>query len=63
MSKQRPIDTNLIVRYPVQDHDKHAGATGRLFDACDRGDLVIMVFWQSVCLCSMNCCLCVAQGL
>ena len=43
MSKQRLIDTNLIVRYLVQDHDKHAKAAGRLFDACDRGDLVIVV--------------------
>ena len=43
MSKQRLIDTNLIVRYLVQDHDKHARAAGRLFDACDRGDVVIVV--------------------
>jgi len=25
-------------RYLVQDHDKHARAAGKLFDACDRGD-------------------------
>lgn len=43
MSKRRLIDTNLIVRYLVQDHDKHAKAAGRLFDACDRGDVVILV--------------------
>jgi len=43
VSKQRLIDTNLIVRYLVQDHDKHARAAERLFDACDRGDLVIVV--------------------
>jgi len=43
VSKQRLIDTNLIVRYLVQDHDKHARAVGRLFDACDRGDVVIVV--------------------
>lgn len=43
MSKQRLVDTNLIVRYLVQDHEKHAGAAGKLFDACDRGDLVIVV--------------------
>ena len=43
MSKQRLLDTNLIVRYLVQDHEKHARAAGRLFDACDRGDLVIVV--------------------
>jgi len=43
VSKQRLIDTNLIVRYLVQDHDKHAKAAGRLFDACDRGDVLIVV--------------------
>jgi len=43
VSKRRLIDTNLIVRYLVQDHDKHAKAAGRLFDACDRGDVVILV--------------------
>ena len=43
MSKQRLIDTNLIVRYLVQDHDKHARAAGRVFDACDRGDMVVVV--------------------
>ena len=43
MSKQRLIDPNLIVRYLVQDHDKHARAAGRLFDACDRGEVVIVV--------------------
>lgn len=43
MSKPRLVDTNLIIRYLVQDHDKHARAAGKLFDACDRGDLVIVV--------------------
>ena len=43
MSKQRIVDTNLIVRYLVQDHKKHARVAGKLFDACDRGDVVIMV--------------------
>jgi predicted nucleic acid-binding protein len=43
VSKRRLVDTNLIVRYLVQDHDKHAKAAGKLFDACDRGDLVIVV--------------------
>src|SRR5262249_56646596 len=41
--KQRLVDTNVIVRYLVQDHEKHARAAGKLFDACDRGDLVIVV--------------------
>jgi predicted nucleic acid-binding protein len=43
VSKRRLVDTNLIVRYLVQDHDKHAKAAGKLFDACDRGDVVIVV--------------------
>ena len=43
MSQQRLVDTNLIVRYLVQDHDKHARAAGKLFDACDRGDVGIVV--------------------
>ena len=43
MSKRRLVDTNLIVRYLVQDHEKHAKAAGRLIDACDRGDVVIVV--------------------
>ena len=43
MSQRRLVDTNLIVRYLVQDHDKHAKAAGKLYDACDRGDLVIVV--------------------
>ena len=43
MSERRLVDTNLIVRYLVQDHEKHAKAAGRLFDACDRGDVVIVV--------------------
>ena len=43
MSKRRLVDTNLIVRYLVQDNEKHARAAGRLFDACDRGDVVIVL--------------------
>jgi predicted nucleic acid-binding protein len=43
VSKRRLVDTNLIVRYLVQDHERHAKAAGRLFDACDRGDVVIVV--------------------
>ena len=43
MSKRKLVDTNLIVRYLVQDHEKHARAAGKLFDACDRGDAVIVV--------------------
>jgi len=43
VSKRRLVDTNLIVRYLVQDHEKHVKAAGRLFEASDRGDLVIVV--------------------
>lgn len=43
MSKRRLIDTNLIIRYLVQDHEKHARAAGRLFEACDRGDVVLVI--------------------
>ncbi len=43
MSERRLVDSNLIVRYLVQDHERHARAAGKLFDACDRGDLVIVV--------------------
>lgn len=43
MSKQRLVDTNLIVRYLAQDHERHARAAGKLFDACDRGDVVIVI--------------------
>ncbi len=42
-STRKLIDTNLIVRYLVQDHEKHAKAAGKLFDACDRGEVVIVV--------------------
>jgi len=43
VSKRRLIDTNLIVRYLAQDHEKHAKAAEKLFDACDRGELIIVV--------------------
>ena len=43
ISKRKLVDTNLIVRYLVQDHEKHAKAAGKLFDACDRGEVVIVV--------------------
>ena len=43
MGKRRLVDTNLIVRHLVQDHEKHAKAAGRLFEACDRGELIIVL--------------------
>jgi predicted nucleic acid-binding protein len=43
MSQRRLLDTNLIVRHLVQDHEKHARAAGKLFDACDRGQVILVV--------------------
>ena len=43
MSKRRLVDTNLIVRYLVPDHERHAKAAEKLFDACDRGDVMVVV--------------------
>ena len=43
MSRRRLLGTNLIVRYLVQDHEKHAKAAGKLFDACDRGEVVVVI--------------------
>lgn len=43
MNQRRLVDTNLIIRYLVQDHEKHARAAEKLFEACDRGELVIVI--------------------
>jgi predicted nucleic-acid-binding protein len=43
VSKRKLVDTHLIVRCLVQDHENHAKAAGRLFDACDRGEVVIVL--------------------
>jgi predicted nucleic-acid-binding protein len=43
VSRRRLVDTNLIVRYLVQDDEKLAKAAGKLFEACDRGDVVIVL--------------------
>jgi predicted nucleic-acid-binding protein len=43
VTKRRLIDTNLIVRYLVQDQETHARAAEKLFAACDRGALVLVV--------------------
>ena len=43
MSKRKLIDTNLIVRHLVQDNEKQASIAGKLFDACDRGQVAIVV--------------------
>jgi predicted nucleic acid-binding protein len=50
MSK-RLVDTNLIIRYLVQDHERHAKAAGGLFEACDRGDVVLVVLPEVVAEC------------
>jgi predicted nucleic acid-binding protein len=43
MSKRRLIDTNLIIRYLVQDNPRHAKVAAALFEACDRGDLTLVL--------------------
>jgi predicted nucleic acid-binding protein len=43
VSKRKLVDTNLIVRFLVHDQEKHAKAAGRLFEACDRGEIVVVV--------------------
>jgi predicted nucleic acid-binding protein len=43
MSKRRLIDTNLVIRHLVQDHEKHAAVAEKLFAACDRGEIIIVV--------------------
>lgn len=40
---RRLIDTNLIVRHLVQDHDQHAKAAAKLFDSCDRGMIALVL--------------------
>lgn len=41
MSGRRLVDTNLIVRHLTQDQAKHAAVAGKLFAACDRGELTL----------------------
>lgn len=43
MSGRRLVDTNLVVRHLTQDHPAHAEVAGRLFAACDRGDLTLVL--------------------
>ncbi len=43
MSDRRLLDTNLIIRFLVQDHEKHATAAARLFDACDAGEVTLTI--------------------
>jgi predicted nucleic-acid-binding protein len=43
VSERRLLDTNVIVRYLVQDHERQARAAGKLFEACDRGEIVLVI--------------------
>ncbi|MBL8821728.1 MAG: PIN domain-containing protein [Planctomycetia bacterium] len=43
MSQRRLVDTNVIVRYLVQDHPRHAKVANQLFEACDRQELVLVI--------------------
>jgi predicted nucleic-acid-binding protein len=43
MSALRLADTNLIVRHLTQDNPKQAQIAGKVFAACDRGDLVLVI--------------------
>ena len=43
MSKRRLVDTNLIVRHLVRDNLEHVRIAARLFTACDRGELVLVL--------------------
>jgi len=44
MTDRRLLDTNLIIRHLVQDDVKHARIAGRLFEACDREEISLVVF-------------------
>jgi predicted nucleic-acid-binding protein len=39
----RLIDTNLIIRYLVQDHPQHSQTAAKLFEACDQGLLTLVI--------------------
>ena len=43
MSKRTLVDTNLIIRHLVQDDDEQAKNAAKLFDAGDRGEIVIVL--------------------
>ena len=43
MSERRLIDTNLIIRHLVQDNEKQAKAAEKLFIACDRGEITVLL--------------------
>jgi predicted nucleic-acid-binding protein len=43
MSDRRLADTNLIIRFLVEDHAKHAQVAAGLFAAADRSEIVLAV--------------------
>jgi predicted nucleic acid-binding protein len=43
MTERRLLDTNLIVRFLVGDHEKHARAAAKLFEAADRNERTLIV--------------------
>jgi predicted nucleic-acid-binding protein len=43
MSDRRFVDTNLIVRHLVQDDERNAKIASRLFEACDRGAIRLVL--------------------
>jgi len=43
VTQRRLVDTNLIVRHLVQDHEKQARIAGKLFEACDRGEIILVI--------------------
>ncbi len=43
MSERRLVDTNLIVRYLVEDHEKHVHAATKLIAACQRGEIALVL--------------------
>jgi len=43
MAKRRLLDTNLIIRHLVQDNASQARAAGKLFAACDHGEIILIV--------------------
>jgi predicted nucleic-acid-binding protein len=43
MSDRRLVDTNLVVRFLVQDHPNHGAIATKLFDACDRGETILIL--------------------
>ncbi len=43
MTDRRLIDTNIIIRHLTQDFPAHAAIAGKLFEASDRGELMLII--------------------